>query len=127
MTFKIVNNMVPKSYLSSHFVFRSDTLTYNLRHSDFSPCHPTTPHKLYCKKKSVVQHSLIQVSFCFYTRLPCEAGFFYHFFYCSSYPGSEPGFSFRLSFFFLRSVTNRHLVSTAHASLMQAYGVAYGM
>ena len=39
------------------------------------------------------------------------------------YAGSEPGFSFRLFFFFfsLRSDTNRHLVSTAHASLMHAY------
>ena len=33
--YKIVNNMVP-DYLSSHFVFRSDTLTYNLRDSDCS-------------------------------------------------------------------------------------------
>jgi len=35
MTYKIVNNMVP-DYLSSHFVFLSDTLTYNLRDSDCS-------------------------------------------------------------------------------------------
>ena len=28
--------------------------------------------------------------------------------------------------FFLRSVTNPHLVSTAHASLVHAYGDAYG-
>ena len=33
MMYKIVNNMVPE-YLSSRFVFRSDTLTYNLRDSD---------------------------------------------------------------------------------------------
>ena len=30
MMYKIVDNKVP-DYLSSHFVFRSDTLTYNLR------------------------------------------------------------------------------------------------
>ena len=45
---------------------------------------------------------------CFYVLISC-------------YPGSEPGFSFWLSFF-LHSVTNRHLVFTAHASLMHAYG-----
>ena len=34
----------------------------------------------------------------------------------------QPGFKFRLSFFFFpRSVTNRRLGSTAHASLMHAY------
>ena len=32
MMYKIVNNMVP-DYLSSQFVFRSDTLTHNLRDS----------------------------------------------------------------------------------------------
>ena len=32
---KIVNRMVT-DYLSSHFAFRSDTLTYDLRESDFS-------------------------------------------------------------------------------------------
>ena len=32
------------------------------------------------------------------------------------------GFLLLLFFFFLRSVTNRHLVSTEHASLMHAYG-----
>ena len=31
----------------------------------------------------------------------------------------RPGFSFRLSFFFPRSVTNRCLASRAHASLVQ--------
>jgi len=35
MMYKIVDNMVP-DYLSSHFVFRSDILTYNLRDSDCS-------------------------------------------------------------------------------------------
>ena len=34
LMYKIVNRMVP-DYLSSHFAFRSDTLTYNLRESDF--------------------------------------------------------------------------------------------
>ena len=43
MMYKIVNNMVP-DYLSSHFVFRSDTLTYNLRDSDCRTCHSTAPH-----------------------------------------------------------------------------------
>ena len=33
--YKIVNRMAP-DYFCSHFVFRSDTLTYNLRESDFS-------------------------------------------------------------------------------------------
>ena len=32
MMYKIVNNMVPE-YLGSHFVLRSDTLTYKLRPS----------------------------------------------------------------------------------------------
>ena len=35
LMYKIVNRMVP-NYLSSHFAFRSDTLTYDLRESDFS-------------------------------------------------------------------------------------------
>ena len=35
LMYKIVNRMVPDN-LSSHFTFRSDTLTYNLRESDFS-------------------------------------------------------------------------------------------
>ena len=35
MMYKIVNRMAP-DYFCSHFVFRSDTLTYNLRESDFS-------------------------------------------------------------------------------------------
>ena len=34
-----INRMVP-DYLSSHFAFRSDTLTYNLRESDFSVAIP---------------------------------------------------------------------------------------
>ena len=33
----------------------------------------------------------------------------------------RPGFRFRLSFFFLRSVINCHLVSRVHASLVHAY------
>ena len=33
----------------------------------------------------------------------------------------QPGFKFQLSFCFPRSVTNRRLGSTAHASLMHAY------
>ena len=36
------------------------------------------------------------------------------------------GLVFGFLFFFPRSVTNRHLVSTAHASLMHAYGDGYG-
>ena len=35
LMYKIVNRIVP-DYVSSHFAFRSDTLTYNLRESDFS-------------------------------------------------------------------------------------------
>ena len=45
---KIVNRMVP-DYLSLHFVFRSDTLTYNLRGSDFSLV-ITQPRTNYCKR-----------------------------------------------------------------------------
>ena len=36
-------------YLSSHVVFRSDTLTHNLRESDFSLAIPQ-PHTNYCKR-----------------------------------------------------------------------------
>ena len=44
--------MVP-DYLSSHFAFRSDTLTYNLRESDFrlpfpSPALIIVKAELYC-------------------------------------------------------------------------------
>ena len=39
----------------------------------------------------------------------------------TNYPGSDPGFSFRLSFFFF-SAFRHHLVSTAHTSRMHAYG-----
>ena len=46
MMYKIVNNMVP-DYLSSQFVFRSDTLTYNL--SDCSLAIPQ-PRTNYCKR-----------------------------------------------------------------------------
>ena len=35
LMYKTVNRMVP-DYLSSHFAFRSDTLTYNLRETEFS-------------------------------------------------------------------------------------------
>ena len=45
---KIVNRMV-SDYLCSHFVFRSDTLTYNLRESDFSLAIPQ-PRTNYCKR-----------------------------------------------------------------------------
>lgn len=48
MMYKIVNGMVP-DYLSSHFVFRSDTLTYNLRESDSSLAIPR-PRTNYCKR-----------------------------------------------------------------------------
>ena len=48
MMYKIVNNMVP-DYLNSHFVFRSDTLTYNLRDSDCSLAIPQ-PRTNYCKR-----------------------------------------------------------------------------
>ena len=48
MMYKIVNKMVP-DYLSLHFVFRSDTLTYNLRGSDFSLAIPQ-PRTNYCKR-----------------------------------------------------------------------------
>ena len=40
--YKIANNMV-SDYLSSHLVFRSDTLTYNLRESDCSLAIPQPP------------------------------------------------------------------------------------
>ena len=40
--------LVP-DYLSSHFIFRSDTLTYNLRESDFSLAIPQ-PRTNYCKR-----------------------------------------------------------------------------
>ena len=42
LVFQILNRMVP-DYLSSHFAFRSDTLTYNLRERLFV-CHSTAPH-----------------------------------------------------------------------------------
>ena len=45
---RMVNRMVP-DYLSSHFAFRSDTLTYNLRESDFSLAIPQ-PRTNYCKR-----------------------------------------------------------------------------
>ena len=48
LMYKIVNRMVP-DYLCSHFVFRSDTLTYNLRESDFSLAIPQ-PRTNYCKR-----------------------------------------------------------------------------
>ena len=48
LMYKIVNRMVP-NYLSSHFAFRSDTLTYNLRESDFSLAIPQ-PRANYCKR-----------------------------------------------------------------------------
>ena len=48
MMYKIVNNMVPE-YLSSRFVFRSDTLTYNLRDSDGTLAIPQ-PCTNYCKR-----------------------------------------------------------------------------
>ena len=46
--YKIVNNMVPE-HLSSRFVFRSDTLTYNLRDNDGTLAFPQ-PHTNYCKR-----------------------------------------------------------------------------
>ena len=46
--YKTVNNMVP-DYLSAQFVFRSDTLTYNLRDSDCSLAIPE-PRTNYCKR-----------------------------------------------------------------------------
>ena len=48
MMYKIVHNMVP-DYLSSHFVLRSDALTYNLRDSDCSLAIPQ-PRTNYCKR-----------------------------------------------------------------------------
>ena len=48
LMYKIVNRMVP-DYLSSHFAFRSDTLTYNLRESDFPLAIPQ-PRTNYCKR-----------------------------------------------------------------------------
>jgi len=62
MMYKIVNNMVP-DYLSSHFVFRSDTLTYNLRDSDCSLAIPQ-PRTNYCKRslsysRAVLWNSLL--------------------------------------------------------------------
>ena len=47
MMYKIVNNML-SDYLSSHFVFRSDTLTKN-GDSDCSPAIPQ-PRTNYCKR-----------------------------------------------------------------------------
>ena len=48
LMYKIVNNMV-LNYLNSYFVFRSDTLTYNLRHSDCTLPKPQ-PRTNYCKR-----------------------------------------------------------------------------
>ena len=48
LMYRIVNNMVP-NYLSSYFVFRSDTLTYNLRDSDCTLAIPQ-PRTNYCKR-----------------------------------------------------------------------------
>ena len=48
LMYKIVNRMVP-DYPSSHFALRSDTLTYNLRESDFSFAIPQ-PRTNYCKR-----------------------------------------------------------------------------
>ena len=48
MMYKIVNRMAP-DYLCSHFVFLSDTLTYNLRESDFSLAIPQ-PRTNYCMR-----------------------------------------------------------------------------
>ena len=48
LMYKILNTMVPDC-LSSHFAFRSDTLTYNLRESDFSLTIPQ-PRTNYCKR-----------------------------------------------------------------------------
>ena len=48
LVFKILNRKVP-DYLSSHFAFRSDTLTCNLRESDFSLTIPQ-PRTNYCKR-----------------------------------------------------------------------------
>ena len=111
--YKIVNSMVAE-YLSSRFVVRSNTLTYNLRDSDGTLAIPQ-PRTNYCKRslsysgvvlwnrlplnirqslslnefKSKLKNydfdsSLTYILFCLYTRLPCKAGF-YHFSYCSSY------------------------------------------
>ena len=48
MMYKIVNRMAP-AYFCSHFVFCSDTLTYNLRESDFSIAIPQ-PRTNYYKR-----------------------------------------------------------------------------
>ena len=48
LMYKIVNRMVPDS-LSSHFAFRSDTLTYNLRETGFWLAIPL-PRPSYCKR-----------------------------------------------------------------------------
>ena len=48
LMYKIVNRMAP-DYLSSHFAFRSDTLTYNFRESDFSLAIPQ-PRTNYCER-----------------------------------------------------------------------------
>ena len=48
LMYKIVNNMVP-NYLSSYFVFPSNTLTYNLRDSDCTLAIPQ-PRTNYCKR-----------------------------------------------------------------------------
>ena len=48
LMYKIVNNMV-LNYLNSYFVFRSDTLTYNLRDSDCTLPKPQ-PRTNYCKR-----------------------------------------------------------------------------
>ena len=48
LMYKTVNRMVPE-YLSSHFAFRSDTLTNNLRETDFSLAIPQ-PRTNSCKR-----------------------------------------------------------------------------
>ena len=63
MMYKIVNNMVPE-YLSSHFVLRSDTLTYNLRDSDGTLAIPQ-PRTNYCKR------SLSYSGVVLWNSLPC--------------------------------------------------------
>lgn len=59
--YKIVNKIV-LDYLSSYFVFRSDTLTYNLRESDYTLAIPQ-PRNNYRKRSlsysgAVLQNSL---------------------------------------------------------------------
>ena len=49
MMYKIIVNRMAPDYFCSHFVFRSDTLTYNLRESDFSLAIPQ-PRTNYYKR-----------------------------------------------------------------------------